>query len=148
MIQIGFTGTQKGMSKPQYQLVDSLLNDTINEYGVEKVHHGMCIGADLEFHNLCRSKGLYIIGHPGVTGFGKRWNRADCDVDEIEPEMEFLHRNQKIVDACHLLLATPKSEYEELRSGTWATIRRARKAETIGLIVIDPNGIIIEGGGF
>lgn len=144
-MEIGFTGTQKGMSKEQYHVISTLLDDTMDTAGVEKVHHGMCVGADLAFHDLCRVKGLYIVGHPGVSKNGTPWNRAVCDVDEIEPEYPYLERNQHIVDACHLLIATPKEKQEELRSGTWATVRRARTAGK-PLLVIDPNGTIIEGG--
>jgi hypothetical protein len=144
-MQVGFTGTQKGMSTPQYHVVDNLLGDIMEETGIEKVHHGMCGGADLSFHDLCRGKGLYIVGHPGITQSGRVFNRASCDVDEIEPELPFLERNQVIVDQCDLLLATPKEFEEEVRSGTWATVRRARKAHK-PLLVISPLGIIIEGG--
>lgn len=38
-----------------------------------------------------------------------------------------LIRNRDIVNAGELLIATPKLDVEEQRSGTWAAIRYARK---------------------
>ena len=38
----------------------------------------------------------------------------------------YLDRNRDIVDACEVLLATPDGP-ERLRSGTWSTVRYARK---------------------
>lgn len=138
-MEIGFTGTQLGMSFAQKRAVRRILF----EIDPNKVHHGMCVGADKEFHDIARGMGLYIVGHPGVTKTGKPWNRAECDVDEIEPELPYLDRNLEIARDCHLLLATPKEYEEELRSGTWSTIRRARKLERM-LIIIYPNGTMWE----
>lgn len=142
-MQIGFTGTQEGMSKAQYHVISKLLDDTMAEVGIEKVRHGMCIGADLAFHDMCRNKGLYIVGHPGVSSRGTPWNRAVCDVDEIEPEYPYLVRNQHIVENSDVLFATPKEEDEQMRSGTWATIRRARTL-SVPHLIIGPTGLILE----
>jgi hypothetical protein len=51
-----------------------------------------------------------------------------------------LERNTEIVKACDVLIATPKEQDEVLRSGTWATIRRARKYDK-KLAVIFPDGM-------
>lgn len=40
----------------------------------------------------------------------------------------YMRRNDQLVAASPLLVAFPRSGVEKLRSGTWATIRRARKA--------------------
>ena len=40
----------------------------------------------------------------------------------------YMKRNDALVRACDILLAFPKTAKEELRSGTWATVRRGRKA--------------------
>jgi hypothetical protein len=40
----------------------------------------------------------------------------------------YMKRNDVLVAHADVLLAFPKTPQEELRSGTWATIRRARKA--------------------
>jgi hypothetical protein len=43
------------------------------------------------------------------------------------PEKSYLDRNHDIVDSCSILLALPTGQ-EILPSGTWATIRYARRA--------------------
>ena len=50
----------------------------------------------------------------------------------------YLERNKDIVDETGLLIATPKGE-EIVRSGTWSTIRYARKNHK-KIIIIMPNG--------
>ena len=45
----------------------------------------------------------------------------------IRPAKPPLDRNHDIVERCDLLIATPHTVEEQLRSGTWATIRYARK---------------------
>jgi hypothetical protein len=48
-----------------------------------------------------------------------------------------------IVVESELLIATPKEVKEQLRSGTWATVRRARKVG-IPIILITPDGGTID----
>jgi hypothetical protein len=40
----------------------------------------------------------------------------------------YMKRNDRLVDGASMLLAFPETPEEQRRSGTWATIRRARKA--------------------
>jgi len=54
-----------------------------------------------------------------------------------------LKRNHDVVDACDLLIACPHTKKEVLRSGTWATIRYAKKVNK-KMIIINPNGDVIE----
>jgi hypothetical protein len=42
----------------------------------------------------------------------------------VKPPFE---RNEDIADMCDILIAAPKAATEVLRSGTWATIRHARR---------------------
>jgi len=55
----------------------------------------------------------------------------------------YLERNHNIVDESELLIACPKSKEEELRSGTWATVRYARK-KGVRIILIYPDGSVSE----
>ena len=54
--------------------------------------------------------------------------RAFCNDYRFSfPEKPYLERNHDIVDNSDVLIATPKESVEQIRSGTWATIRYAKK---------------------
>jgi len=134
MASVGFTGTRKGMTLAQEALViDILKSEDFTEY-----HHGDCVGADKQFHKLITDKykrsGMYygthstsfpIIVHPPDNDK----HRAFCKEGKILKPKPYLKRNKDIVDSCDLLIAcpNPKDEINKLRSGTWSTIRYAKK---------------------
>lgn len=122
-LQIGFTGTKQGMTAYQREFLrNKLLNLKINGY--QYVHHGDCVGADAQFHEIAISIGFQVIIHP-PTNPKLRAHLFDV-FTQILPAKDYLSRNRDIVDACSILLATPKESFEVLRSGTWATVRYAR----------------------
>tara|TARA_R110000851_G_scaffold6029_2_gene24549 strand:+ start:1373 stop:1903 length:531 start_codon:yes stop_codon:yes gene_type:complete len=124
IIQIGFTGTQLGMNETQWARVHHLLY-TI---GPDTFVHGDCLGADHDFHRMVRQtfepEAIDIIIYPPDNTI----KRAFCDGDIVMDEAPYLVRNQSIIDACDILIATPAEETEQRRSGTWSTIRKARKS--------------------
>jgi hypothetical protein len=122
---IGFTGTQAGMSEHQKETLRRILTAAVLSSGDPVMfHHGDCTGADAEAHEIALSVECGIIIHPPM----RRIKRAYCQgANEIHPPKEYILRNHDIVDASIGLIAAPKSNQEELRSGTWATIRYARK---------------------
>ena len=133
MTIIGFTGSQSGMTREQREAITVIL-DKIEPL---EVHHGDCVGADAQFHEIAVKKGLRIIIHPAHMVGGKR---AYCSgayhTHEPIPPLE---RNRVIVGTSDLMLATPRERMEILRSGTWATIRYA-KGRSKGLYVVFPDG--------
>ena len=142
-MDIGFTGTQEGMTDYQKDFVGFFLDQYRPLSPFEKARHGMCIGADFQFHNLCKERKIRVVGYPGINKYGSSPKRAECDVDEIEPERFYLERNELIVGDCDVLIATPKSHIEESRSGTWFTIRNAREVKR-HLFIVLPNGNVLE----
>jgi len=134
-ISIGFTGTRKGMTREQMKALLKVLQD-IN---FAEAHHGDCVGADEQFHRLVRIffPDVVIVIHPPKNPK----LRAFCKGDVIMPEKDYLERNRDIVKNCDLLIACPKEFHEVLRSGTWATVRYARKAGK-PIIIIFPDGNI------
>jgi hypothetical protein len=126
---VGFTGTQIGMSTYQKAAVRQLLINLKPEYAV----HGDCVGADAQFHGICKSLGIKIVIYPPLDPK----KRAFCEAFMIHPEDAYLERNKKIVNASDIMIATPKSEDEELRSGTWSTVRYTRKTGK-KIYIIDP----------
>ena len=134
-MKVGFTGTQQGMTDRQVGAFVSCL------YGwsfMSEFHHGDCVGADEQAHGFVYRQGiegLAIVVHPPVDP-KKRANCSD-EVTTILPAKEYLQRNKDIVDACDLLVAAPRTPHEELRSGTWSTVRYAR-LKGVPVIVLDP----------
>ena len=122
--KIGFTGTQEGMTNKQQDNFLEILSWFFRSYpqGLE-LHQGQCIGADEEATYLARKSGIWVVSHPPVDK--SKTHSIICD--ETRPEKSFLDRNRDIVDEVNVLLAAPRSRKEELRSGTWATVRYARK---------------------
>jgi hypothetical protein len=51
---IGFTGTRHGMTPAQRHAVSQLIAE-LAAGAAFTAHHGDCVGADAEFHDLCRS---------------------------------------------------------------------------------------------
>lgn len=130
---IGFTGTQYGMSHEQYNVLLSL----IKGLRPTEVHHGMCIGADHQFHEMIRDWDFTCVinGHPPI----KKNKYSPDKVNFKYPEKDYLDRNKDIVNASSVLFATPNTEKMVQRSGTWSTVRYAQKLGR-RIFVILPSG--------
>lgn len=125
---LGVTGTRHPIAPRQA----SRLVDRIQDPGVTEVHHGDCVGWDALAHHLALEHGKLIVVHPPDND---RW-RAFCAEQYrsrfgrvvVLPPRPFLLRNQDLVDAVDELVAGPTQPHEVMRSGTWATVRYARRA--------------------
>lgn len=125
LYHIGFTGTQEIPASYQIQMLAEKLEELADgrDKGTYFLHHGDCIGADSIAHSLASSAGYEIIVHPPINPV----KRAFCKGYHLQmPPRGYLDRNRDIVDASECLLAVPKG-YEEVRSGTWSTVRYAKK---------------------
>lgn len=115
-MKVGFTGTRKGMSglqASQLQYVLALF------YHADKAvnrkpelhfgrHESVELKADKEAAALASSLGYATEPHYAMRG-------------------EELDRNREIIAEVSVLIAAPETDVEEQRSGTWATVRYARK---------------------
>jgi predicted Rossmann fold nucleotide-binding protein DprA/Smf involved in DNA uptake len=130
MRHIGFTGTREGMKNVQKAVLSDLLLARVPAW----LHHGVCVGADEQAHRIAISLGIFVAGHPPKN---QRHRAVECGYfDQLYPEQEYLQRNHTIVDFSEELIAAPASdEAHSPRSGTWATIRYARKQGKIVTIV-------------
>lgn len=131
-MKIAFSGTQIGLSIKQHEELINL----IKKIKPIEAHHGLCIGSDAEFHDIIRKyfPNYKIIGHPPLNK--NAYVYKECD--EYRKAKEYLIRNHDIVDESDILIACPFENKEILRSGTWATIRYARKLNK-EIIIIDRN---------
>lgn len=132
-MKFGFTGTRKGLTPEQA----SALADVV--VGLTRGYHGACIGSDRQFHDMFPLIPMEL--YPSNEA-QYQWALASCKggKDVIHPIMEPLKRNHVIVDVTDYLIAAPRGFTEQYRgSGTWATIRYARK-KTRSLIILWPNG--------
>lgn len=144
-MDLGFSGTQKGMTEPQAEQVWGMIAAIALIYGQKvNAHHGLCVGADYQFHVMCRGFVIPIIGHPPVNK-SKVAKFNMLDFAYLWDDKDYLDRNTDIVDCSTAFIATPGEMEEQLRSGTWSTIRKAKRKGIRGSIVF-PDGSTEEFG--
>jgi hypothetical protein len=133
-MRVGFTGTQNGCTMRQKEALRKL----VQSLPIEELHHGDCIGADAQVHTMLPRDKVHI--HPAIVDSSKR---AFCKGAVSYPPAPPLDRNKHIVDSTEMLIACPKAS-EELRSGTWSTVRYARKCGR-PIKVVWPDGRVTDG---
>jgi len=134
MLRIGITGTSGGGTVYQTAALTAALESLLLAHGSVELHHGDCVGVDAEAHGIALDLGIPVAVHPP----DKDRKRAYCQgAEQVYPPAPYLVRNHAIVDAVDLLLALPRGDREELRSGTWATVRYAKKRK-VRTVIIPP----------
>ncbi len=147
---VGFTGSRTGITDAQKRIVEKMLGMI---HPIE-VHHGECVGADAAFHEIVKETlpECHIIGHPPKSDILQA--KLEGYFREEKP-LGYLNRDQKIVDACTILIGCPKigrkftdlvdratSKYgNQYRSGTWYTINYALKTGK-EVVIVNPDGTI------
>lgn len=138
------SGTQQGMSKLQSERVIVALSKLalahLTHTPITEVHHGCCVGADEQMHELIRRHfpSIKIHGHPSDIPEKTQWDiLEDCDVKN--PPAPPLTRNKWMIDVSYYLIAAPMQPRNVTRSGTWATIRYALKKLNPVNIYVFPN---------
>lgn len=132
-MKVGFTGTQQGMNRSQLEELRRFLQ----QIEASELHHGDCIGADAQAHAIAMALGMRVVIHPPINPT----KRAFCKGNETLPELDYMQRNYRIVDSTDMLIAAPKTDYFQLRSGTWATVRYSVKQEKYTLVLLPSGGI-------
>lgn len=137
MWQIGFTGTRHGMTPLQRAGVAAILQQVAGADAFI-AHHGDCVGADAEFHDLCRQMPQsFIVVHPGPLD--DLPNQAGRVGDERRLPMPHMRRNKYIVMASTVMIAAPFELTQQEHGGTWRTIEMARTAKR-PLVIVSPEG--------
>lgn len=136
----GFTGPQAGMNDRQASCLAVFFTQRLaSPAGLASrtcwLHHGDCQGSDERAHGIAKNLGWLIGLHPPLNPT----MRAFCKgADRVYPPLDYIPRNHAMVDEIQELFATPDGE-ERLRSGTWSTIRYARKRLKM-VTIIYPDG--------
>jgi hypothetical protein len=133
-MKIGFTGTRYSMTINQRVV---LRQDLLPSYGPGELHHGDCVGADAQAHQIACAALFRIISHPPTNPV----KRAFCKADEEREPRPYLERNYVIVRDTELLIACPGELTEQLRSGTWSTVRYARRLGR-PVVLVFPDGTV------
>lgn len=136
----GFSGSREGMTPAQLVVVKGLLKAEVPT----ALHHGGCRGADEQLHLLTYLllPDCQLVVHPASNvSAGDRMDPGTLRMAPayVHPAKPALERNADIVAACNRFVAAPGQEQEQLRSGTWATIRRAQRFDYQRTIVL-PSG--------
>ena len=100
-------------------------------------NHGDCVGADFQAANVVLDAWPEAFFHAWPSTVTHK--RANGYADEWHDPMPPLERNKIMVNRCDRLVACPGERREVLRSGTWSTVRYAKR---IGrpVMIIFPDG--------
>lgn len=137
---IGFTGSRKGMTDDQQTALRQELRDLLDEHQGEDLdaHHGDANGGDTQFHAICQELNIPVVLHPSED----QKDRAFCQGAKAElPPRKFRQQSESIVNSSDILIAAPDGFQERPRgSGTWMTVRIARKAAKT-CVLCYPDGV-------
>ena len=135
---VGITGSSYGATQRQQDSLRQLFV-WLRPGGLR---HGDCVGADAQGHDIYREvmgpnrNHAYVLIHP------PRDHRLRAGkIGNTFKELPYLERDKYIAGCVagfrtDLLIAMPRQPREVLRSGTWATVRYARRAGTPVIILL------------
>jgi hypothetical protein len=136
-MKIGVSGSRDGLTEHQSQFWSRYVQSQGSDF--EEFHHGDCKGVDSQTHDLVREHlpETKIVVHPPSVDAARAYKSGDT----TKTPKSYLARNKKIVQAVDQLFAFPASGIEVLRSGTWATIRHAKKTG-VKTTIVGPKGCV------
>jgi hypothetical protein len=115
------------MTPSQRSAVTAIVQEVARGAGFV-AHHGDCVGADAEFHDLCRMEPLsVIVVHPGPLD--DLPGQAGRIGDSRREPLSHMRRNKNIVMVSTVMIAAPFEMTEQAHGGTWRTIEMARRAK-------------------
>lgn len=140
-MRVGFTGTRAGLTTEQSLAFRRALPAEITWF-----RHGCCVGADEDAVRIVNALDPRpsIFGAPSNIGNLTSEFALDACDDTTGEFSDPLDRNRDIVNGCDLLIACPRGP-EERRSGTWSTVRYARK-QGKRIVIVWPDGSTTEEG--
>jgi hypothetical protein len=120
-MKIGVTGTRSGMNETQFAAMQEYLSQFVPTD--TELHHGDCVGVDVEVAILAQSLGMRVVCHPPE----KDELRANHNSDEIRKPLGHFARNRNIVDETDQLMVVPYQDNHQPNGGTWYTHDYAKK---------------------
>jgi len=135
-MHLGITGGRKGLTRAQFNVIKEFI---IEDNCVTHLHEGDCTGFDAQVTLMFRDlrPEVKIVRHPPK----KVLTQAFGPYDETREPKDYLVRDQDNINESQYLWAGP-DKAECIRSGTWATVRMARK-RGIPITIIMPDGEVI-----
>jgi hypothetical protein len=128
-MKIGVTGTRSGMNEHQKTELINFMRLAFAEASLTgegaEVHHGDCVGVDVEFAELAKELGFKTICHPPEKDELRAFHKSD----EIRQPKSYFARNRNIVDECDLLIVIPYQDSHQKSGGTWYTYDYAVKKQ-------------------
>lgn len=121
MTKIGVTGTRSGMNETQFDAVCEYLRAF--DPAVSELHHGDCVGVDVEVAEIAAALGMRTVCHPP----SKDELRANHASDEVREPLSYFARNRNIVDETDHLMVVPYQDSHQSNGGTWYTHDYAKK---------------------
>lgn len=125
---VGVTGSRE----PRTDKLVIKLMAFFAKHNIEELHHGDCTGWDHQAFLVAESLGIKTVSHPPDN---PRMT-ACTNSTVILPAKPYLDRNKDIVNAVDFLIAAPSCP-ERQRSGTWSTVRYAKKVGVRGVVWCD-----------
>jgi hypothetical protein len=121
--RLTFTGTRRGLTLDQENQLVAALNTLAPQIGL----HGCCEGSDRVFHRLLGlAEHSYRELYPSNEE-QRQWALAHLSsYDILYPVEPPLDRDNTMALRADVVVACPSGRLEIRRSGTWATVRRAR----------------------
>lgn len=135
---VGTTGSRDGITEEQRACVIlTLMGKRPGWARAYQLHHGDCVGSDWAVHQIAMLlTGILTVSHPPIEN---KW-RAYCNAHVVMAPRPYPDRNRDIVMIAHRIIALPSGEEQnQLRSGTWSTIRYAKR-EHRPVLIIYPDG--------
>lgn len=138
-MKLGYTATRGVLSQAQMRWLLTFLDDVVKEGEVEEVHHGACVGGDLEMHLAALERGIPIVVHPPVkTNFLALQCLEPHPLVKVLPAKPYLNRDRDIVVAADAVVGLP-SRAENDGGGTWYTVNYAVRLLK-PVVIVHPDG--------
>ena len=139
---VGVTATRRGLTDPQLVTATDVLRLRY-ELGAHTLHHGACVGGDERLAEVAFQLGYTLEAWPAELPARYVSERALALSHVVHDQQPPLERNHDIVDhASDCLVVCPGDRVEKLRSGTWATVRYARRRPSLPRLVCWPDGAV------